>query len=398
MAALSKVSEVTIEVTGYGASLNSSISDGLLVAVKKVNGVKVASQSKQLLINANMNDGTQSASQSLELTAKAISESTNGAVLNYEILSEKKVDNQYILELSVTIPKYELAEHNKRDKIAVLGAKTLFSKSSINKNYISSDKTVSAVGRELNLYLTNTNKFAVLDRANVNAVTKELDVAASSQTHITQVAKLGNKLAADYVLATTIPTFEYKIKTKKSRLDNRSIEYAEGEAVAIYKLIEVATGQTVFSDKVTVSVNHNHRQLLESEVAFNLLVDELSRSLARDIQNNLYPIALLEKKGKSVELNSVALFEEGELYNIYHVDGSKANESFCCVVEISKKASAVSKAKIVDGLSYFDEHTFRPYQYVVREQIAKTTKSSEIDISEKVKLIKQQINATDDDW
>ena len=91
------------------------------------------------------------------------------------------------------------------------------------KNSSKAKKFNSTFSKNLNKMLTNSNRFAILDRKNTQAISKELKMIASGNFRVEETAKLGNKVAADYLLISSLNEISNKKIYKKLMGENISI-------------------------------------------------------------------------------------------------------------------------------------------------------------------------------
>ncbi len=116
----------------------------------------------------------------------------------------------------------------------------------------------STIGNGLTDILTtelqNTGKFNVLERTNVDELTKEMDFGNSDYAKSASFAKKGNILGAQYVLMGKVTNFSY-IETRSTRqkinlLGPNTLQtiYQQRADVRVdFRLVDVATGETVIS-------------------------------------------------------------------------------------------------------------------------------------------------------
>ena len=401
------VSEVIIESSGVASSRSLAINEALLEAISKSKGKKLSSETELKIREATVSLDNKTQSASVEEYAKKINEATSGAVLGYEILKEGKSDaGLYEVTLAVRIPEYKNADATKRKKIAVASIKADFSAAKFSGQSISAQEVAKALEQSLNISLTNTRKFAILDRSSVADVEKELALASTDKVNIAESARLGNKLVADYVLSTSIPVIQYVIKEKSSRLDERTIKYAEGYGTVVYKLIEVATGQIASSDKLSYSMNHDSNQIMGSNTALSSMTGGLANKISNKIHEQIYPITLVDYDNGSVVLNQGSGLLVGEVYKVYRYSGKLVDpytketigkkETYCCDVKIERTNPKQAYGKIVNGKEQFDTNPYEPKTFILREKVPGTAKAPQV--KKKINEIKQSIKKEDDEW
>ena len=120
--------------------------------------------------------------------------------------------------------------------------------------------------------LQNTGKFDILERTNVDQITKEMDFGGSQYANSSTFAQKGNLLGAQYLLMGKVTNYSYAEsvagqRQKVNLLGPNTIEtsYQQRADVRVdFRLIDVATGQTVISQ---VGQSHKTNVSTVSEMA-----------------------------------------------------------------------------------------------------------------------------------
>lgn len=134
----------------------------------------------------------------------------------------------------------------------------------------------STIGNGLTDILTtelqNTGKYDILERTNVDEITKEMDFGGSQYSNSATFAQKGNVLGAQYLLMGKVTNYSYSEslagqRQKVNLLGPNTIEttYQQRADVRLdFRLIDVATGQTVISQ---VGESHKTNLSTVSEMA-----------------------------------------------------------------------------------------------------------------------------------
>lgn len=106
--------------------------------------------------------------------------------------------------------------------------------------------------------LENTGKFNVLERAQIDELTKEIDFGSSGYGNQQTFAAKGNLLGAQYLLMGKVTNFTYaesgqqKYKVNLLGPNTYVTEYQkQADVRVVFRLVEVATGETVISQQGT---------------------------------------------------------------------------------------------------------------------------------------------------
>ena len=205
-----KVEIVNVEVEGFGSSKKAAIDSALVEAVSQVNGAEIASKTKRQLTEV-VNDEDVKSSEAFNQEVSTI---TNGLIKNWKILSESLEGNNHLVKLSVNISKFKKSVQTDRLRLAVVPFRAA---DSVKVNQTVS-KFEGAITAQLENYLTQTRRFALIDRSFLDEQTKELNlIAAGSRTSMSvdEIVKLGNRLGTDYLIVGRIEKANSVVSEKK---------------------------------------------------------------------------------------------------------------------------------------------------------------------------------------
>ena len=169
-----KVEIVNVEVEGIGSSKKAAIDSALVEAVSQVNGAEIASKTKRQLTEV-VNDEDVKSSEAFNQEVSTI---TNGLIKNWKILSESLEGNNHLVKLSVNISKFKKSVQTDRLRLAVVPFRAA---DSVKVNQTVS-KFEGAITAQLENYLTQTRRFALIDRSFLDEQTKELNLIAAGST------------------------------------------------------------------------------------------------------------------------------------------------------------------------------------------------------------------------
>ena len=205
-----KVEIVNVEVEGIGSSKKAAIDSALVEAVSQVNGAEIASKTKRQLTEV-VNDEDVKSSEAFNQEVSTI---TNGLIKNWKILSESLEGNNHLVKLSVNISKFKKSVQTDRLRLAVVPFRAA---DSVKVNQTVS-KFEGAITAQLENYLTQTRRFALIDRSFLDEQTKELNLIAAGSTtsmSVDEIVKLGNRLGTDYLIVGRIEKANSVVSEKK---------------------------------------------------------------------------------------------------------------------------------------------------------------------------------------
>jgi len=158
-----QVGSRTVEATGHGTTVDQAVNRALVSAITQVNGAAIASRARSTLdVRSSTMDG-QKVSQSKKSFQEEIAKKTNGIVKGYEILSQERRQGSklYRVTLSVTVATFRQSPQLKRLRMAVVP----FRMDGSLKGSKTAERFEETFRRSLENYLTQTRRFAMLDRS-----------------------------------------------------------------------------------------------------------------------------------------------------------------------------------------------------------------------------------------
>ena len=317
------IHEKTVSSIGYGATENEAVQDALIEALGQIKGKQIdaekLSETKRLIKN-NKEDLTKSSN-------KKISEATSGIISSYKILKMKKTDEGlFKTKIKATIAVYEKSKQLDRRRLAVLPF-------SINNNIYNDESNSFIISwqKDLEEGLTQTRRFAMIDKSYEYDSNKELSSYQNKQYDINEVARLGNKAGVDYMVIGTLEN----LANKNVSVGGKDVKLRE-VSIAL-RIIDIASGQIKFAKTVAQP-----------------------KKTVRDILFAIYPIAVVAANKKNVTLNSGGDFlKKGSMYKVvklgkelidpYTKEKLGREEIDIGEIKLTEINAKTSKAKIIKG-------------------------------------------------
>ena len=352
---------IYLEVDGFGNSRDEAIRDALIEAIKQTKGVSIDSKklfSKKLeQRSSSLNGNSTQKIKIAKVNNNKVREMTKGLINSYRVLNIDKINaNEYRAKLSVKLLKYisvGLSNKNRR-KIAIIP-------------FYGDRKISSELSQALTTDITQSRKFAVLDRTYTQKIQNELDLINSSKTPLSQKIKLGQKLGADYLLVGTIQNAKTsKVTTHNQLLGVNSTKY-KLTFVVDYRIIVVGTSQVKFADTATINTTN-------SSINFQKVIKQISQKIATKLLDAIYPIKVIEitQNGRVILNQGGTLLEKNSIYDVFKL-GKKLIDPYTkeslgyeeikiATIKITKVNPKNSYGKILKG-------KFIPKGCICRKQI-----------------------------
>jgi len=368
------------EVIGRGRNRDEAIKNALYRAVEQVRGVKVDSSKYEFgFRSSGVAVGDDEPGQR-RVEFDSVTVGTNGTVYtteigglirSYNVLDEKQIDpDNYEVTLQVSVYDYALRGQTGRVKIALIPAKTQQSSYAFLNQTISGDTLSSLFSQRLVAGLTQTNKFAVLDRDSISEFIKERNMLFSFDAPLGEQAKLAETMGADYLLIGTITQAQIDMIERYLSAANYTTKKFEARFNFDYRLIDSSTKQIVLASTARKYLKNEDFSILADERspdewdiaavrdAFLLLV---ANDVVTAIIDRVYPIAVaaVQEDGNVILNQGGQRMKNGMLLDVFTLgkeifDNDTGEslgriESQVATLEIQNVTYAMSTAKVIAG-------------------------------------------------
>ena len=289
------------QVQGQGPTRDDAIKNGLFQAVARAKGVKVGSgdysfgfRSASADINRT-STGKSVGFDAVSVQAAGTLQTTDiaGLVKTYEIIDEKKLpDGNYQVTLKVWVYDHQPVDKSTRLRLAVMPVRVESPSYTFGELTMSGEKLADKLAQKLTTALTQTNKFAILDRQYIQEYLHEQNVLFYSAP-IEEQARIGQAIGADYMLVGTINQAGMRIRnTATDAIANVTFKEYRADFDFDYRLIVAPSRQVKFSDSVRLSLKTDDvKALVEkwepSWLDYNELSDNLIAKVAAEVVNKL---------------------------------------------------------------------------------------------------------------
>ena len=385
-----KLTTIEVSTEGTGTTKQLAILDGLKNAITQVNGAVLGATTAVSISEVSSSQDQNSSYESSQAFQQNIKSATKGVVQGFDVISVTQnpdLGNLFVIEMNVRVAKYKKSKQLKRLRMAVSNfyiSKDLSKSKTANKfAYDVQDKLIDL--------LTQTRKFAMLDRQFLKDQQKELNFINSPDVPTEEMARLGNKAGTDYIITGVLKDLKKVTNTKKMQSTGKVFKNTKYTAELNYRIIDIATSQVKFSDTTSISISSGSVKKLRNLVA---------NKTAETILNAIYPIRVIDinKKlltlgqgGKSVKKNAkYNLVKLGDrMIDPYTKESLGRKEDIVGTVKITNVQSKMSTAKIIKSQIKKIEELLQ-YDYIVRP--IKSINYGSVSADKKYKNLKKDIN------
>ena len=253
-----------VKCKGIGKERGSATKQGLLEALRMVNGAEIASttSTSKIFMDAVADVEKDFAKVSVEATSVAenVVESTRGLIRKYRVVEEARTAAGLEVLLEVEVPVFDPRNPRpgQRRTIVILP----FDKPTMS--FVQGDGTVKAAvidrnaGRQMLSLFVKDARYTVLDRSQLPALDSEITRierdTANGRMKREESLKLGNALSADIIITGSIENYALREDEKVIELTNERIVRRSLAAKILVVALDVATSEVVGSAEYFVQM------------------------------------------------------------------------------------------------------------------------------------------------
>ena len=368
------------EVIGRGRNRDEAVKNALYRVVEQVRGVRVDSSNYEFGFRSSGVGVGYDGPGRRRIEFDSVNVATDGTVYtteigglvrSYNVLDEKQIDqNNYEVTLQVAVYDYGARGRTGRVKIALMPAKTQQDDYGFLDQIISGDTLSSLFSQRLVAGLTQTNKFAVLDRESIVDFTREKEMLFSFDAPLGEQAKLAETLGADYLLAGTITQAQIEKIERYLRAANYTTRKFKARFNFDYRLVDSSTKQVVLAsnaqkyledEQVRKLADEQNPAEWDSAQVRDAFISLVANDVIAAIIDRVYPItvAVVQEDGQVILNQGGQRMKNGMLLDVYTTgkevfDNDTGEslgriESHVATLEIQKVTHTMSMAKVVAG-------------------------------------------------
>ena len=289
--AFANIEYQTVEIVGTASSRERAIDRALVNAVTQINGAAIASRTRTSLSSKERIENDRASTLDQSSYAEAIQKKTKGVVKSFAIISEEeeKETQTYRVTLSVTVARFRKSPQLNRMQMAIVPFR--INKDQRNRRAIRTFE--EQFRRGLEIYLTQTRRFAILDRSFIKEQDQEAVFIQGGGMATEELARLGNRVGTDYLVTGVVEKAYAFEKITKMRTTGQIIKTTQVGARISYRVLDVATTQIGFAATAKL---HRETGTLEN------MGDALAKTIGQKILNAIFPIYVLAVDGENVTL------------------------------------------------------------------------------------------------
>lgn len=338
---------VEVQAEGIGTTQRDAILDALKTAVGQINGMDISSQTISRLATQVIDTD-----QYTEFTASTefvedISSATSGQIDSFDIISSRvrpDFNNAIEVVLRVKVAKYVASKQLNRLRMSVYDPYLDAS--------IASDpdaiRFARSLRRKVEDYLTQTRRFAMLDRQMLTDTQDELNLIANGGMPTSELARLGQRVGSDYLVMITV--------YKHGRIVND--RQLLGTTAIKRDVIDMAEVSVRIIDVATSQIKYAKNQIFQVDPAKAALDEHASFQLGQFISNAIYPAKIVAIDGAVLTIGQGGdTMQNGAEYHIvlqgerladpYTKESIGRKETIIGIARITRVQSKQSTAEII---------------------------------------------------
>jgi len=361
--------ETTYLVTeGYGHTRVMAVRNALIEAIKQTQGVAISAKrayTKSISeAGISLNGDSVHSVSVAENSIKQIREATRGFIKSYRVLDTYKEDGEWVAKIRIKMLKYKTPGFSpkKRRKLAVMPFEY---KSSyfILGNSVSGDIVSKRFTQALVSKITQSRKFAVLDRENSRYYAKEKNFILSGNSSKNELLKLGKRLGSDYLVIGQILDYRIGASSSQNSLGIPTSSEATCEATVSYRILAMATQQIKWSETVSASFALSDSTLRKpAEAIVAISMDKIAGEILNHIIDNIYPPMIVAVTANSIIVNQGGnSIHKGDIFKAYK-KGERLSDPYtheflgyeeieAGKIEITTVRPKISYGKLLEGIA-----------------------------------------------
>ena len=381
------VEKVSVQVTAQGPTLQSAVDAAIRLAIEQVNGktMDASSESFQAGFVATVGGGNVDVGSAG--FASYVETHSKGAISGFRILTQRALPDNGGIEATIAakVAKYVAPESSNRLAIVVAPFRA-------NGSYVVDTQAQDGRSLAANLRaaitaaLVKSNRFTVLDREFSGEIDQELGQIADGQAGPEAFSRLGQQIAAQYLLIGQIDEFNYARHEQALRTSDRTLVSHSGGGAITLKLVNVTTRQIDWTDTVSIRLPSTDPTTLGggvnvSEIRAGLL-GKLGTQAMGKVVTHLFPITVVSLSGdKAILSQGESAVVVGTTYRVVSLGADLKDpqtgqslgqvEEDCCLATITQVTPTIAYARLSGGELAAISGRFTPGKLQLRETALK---------------------------
>lgn len=386
VAAGGAVREKEVEAVGSAATEHEAISSALANAVGMVNGVSIDSRQWMVAFQEAIESNEGGSYVFEEASGLDIATLTKGTISSYEVVSTNShAVGGFEARVRATVAIFQRGQSANRKRIAVLPMHWRDNYTIVGTK-INPLAMAEVVEQAIVDELVDSRRFTVLDRRYLEQASGEMALIETGDVPVADLVRLGQTLAADYVLVGTLENVTGASSTRRMRTRDVEVQDLNVNAQLSYRVIDPATKQVKFSRTESMVFGDHDLQTVGTSSTTEPIVIAvgvgklLGRTAGMMVTEAIYPIMVMAVTNSAVVLGqggesmvvgtSLDLFRLGErMIDPYTKESIGRVEEWVGTVEITRATNKQSYARLVKVADIDLREHFEPKTFIARRPV-----------------------------
>ncbi|EKF73172.1 hypothetical protein A11A3_14907 [Alcanivorax hongdengensis A-11-3] len=364
---------VSVKASGYGDDPEQAVTNAMVAAVRQAGGVTVAVDPHfrtRVLEWVGHQQGDMSTWVGTRTSVPEPQLPTMGNLKSYTVTAVKKVENDLWradLDAQVLRNKSLGPDRSHLPAIAITTFDSRQASYSLGDLKVPARQVQQQLRDDLVEAYTQSGRFRVLDRANLDVIDKEQDVVSEGSVAPEELARLGQRKGADLLLVGSIEDFS--IGDSEQEFYGAKFSGYKPRVRVRYRLIDTATTEILWSDlyvwnKSEAAIrdmarqanidDRNHPEYLADDI-----YPEIARAIAGASTDVLYPVQVIKVAGDTVYLSQgQGRLEKDAQMKVYRPAGSLKDPDTGLTIKLEGESLAtltVSDVRTDYGIAHITE-------------------------------------------
>jgi TolB-like protein len=334
------VEYVTVKAEGAGRSVGHAVGLALKQAVSQVNGTQVAATTFSAEVTASLETQSEKRSATAAMSGEAVATLTKGAVKEYRIVNKAQAGGVWTVTIEAAIARYAAGPQADRLRMAVVPFRLQAdSQKAFRDQFV----------QELVTLLTQSRKFAMLDRQFGAERQGELDLLASGSAPPAEIARLGNTLGTDYLIVGVIEDASQTARQVTMQSANKTFTLTSANVRLSYRIIDAASGQIKHADSFARNVEQGRLDEIGKGAAEEISTQILDAIFPLMVESVTGDVMYLGQGGKTLRPGQkFRIVRYGkEIRDSYTKESLGREESDVGIAEIIEVQAKMAKARVV---------------------------------------------------
>lgn len=296
---------------GFGATAGEAVAEAMKMAILQVNGAAVQAATVSVKYGLDVSLDKDAASLRASEFAELVRQRSGGVIQNFRIieLQEPSVirGKRYKATIEAQIARFTPSADMRKIKVVIGPLRFASANLTVGDRSVPAAQVGETLRQRIGDALTQTGRFAVLDREFSPEIEQELDMIASGQAPSAELAKLSQAASADLVWSARVSSLAYNRHARQLRTSDRELaSYSGGWAIS-EKLVNVATRQVITSDWLRGQAPPTPPTTLSQGVDSARILEDMSEDIVNQVVASVlqrtFPVTVVALDGTNVVLS-----------------------------------------------------------------------------------------------